>query len=214
MTTHDTDPVNERRMDSSADDRTDFDRTEGDRADLDRSDVERTDADRTDADREAGSLDSDEDRPGGLGADDADRATDRTADDTTRADTGVADNTVAGSMGTSSTDADDTTRGKQSVGGMDRGRDLSADEPLVPQQEAVDFKARWEVIQQGFVDDPRNAVTEADKLVDDVLKRLAASFDQQHQGLEKQWSDGEPSTEDLRSALQKYRAFFQRLLAL
>jgi hypothetical protein len=187
MTTHDTDPVNERRADTSADDRTDFDRTEGDRADLDRSDVDRTDADSTDADR----------------------ATDREDDDTTPTDTGVADSTVA-----RSTSADDTSPGGESVAGMDSGRDLSADEPLVPQQEAVDFKARWEVIQQGFVDDPRNAVTEADKLVDDVLKRLAASFDQQHQGLEKQWSDGEPSTEDLRSALQKYRAFFQRLLAL
>ncbi|TDO35242.1 hypothetical protein EV643_12348 [Kribbella sp. VKM Ac-2527] len=199
MTTHDTDPVNERRTDTSADDRTDFDSTEGDRADLDGSDVDRTDtdADNTDADRQAGGLDSDE----------------GTAD-ATRADTGVPDSTVAGSMGTSSTDADDTARGDQSVGGMDSGRDLSADEHLVPQQEAVDFKARWEVIQQGFVDDPRNSVTEADKLVDDVLKRLAASFDEQHQELEKQWSDGEPSTEDLRSALQKYRSFFQRLLTL
>jgi hypothetical protein len=78
----------------------------------------------------------------------------------------------------------------------------------------VDYRSRWEVIQQGFVDDPRNAVSEADNLVDDVLKRLSESFERQHQGLEKQWSDGEPSTEDLRSALQKYRAFFQRLLTL
>jgi len=87
-------------------------------------------------------------------------------------------------------------------------------ETLVPQEAAVDFRARWEVIQHGFVDDPRNAVTEADKLVDDLLKRLASTFDEQHRDLEKQWSDGEPSTEDLRSALQTYRAFFQRLLSL
>ena len=78
----------------------------------------------------------------------------------------------------------------------------------------VDFRARWEVIQQGFVDDPRKAVTEADNLVDDLLKRLSDTFERQHQDLEKQWSDGEPSTEDLRSALQRYRAFFQRLLTL
>ena len=57
-------------------------------------------------------------------------------------------------------------------------------------------------------------MTEADKLVDDVLKRLSESFERQHQDLEKQWSDGEPNTEDLRGALQKYRAFFPRLLAL
>ncbi|MFG1819472.1 hypothetical protein ACGFIF_37320 [Kribbella sp. NPDC049174] len=93
----------------------------------------------------------------------------------------------------------------------DRG---TATGPLVADDEAVDFRTRWEVIQQGFVDDPRQSVSEADKLVDDLLKRLSMTFEQQHQGLEKQWSDGEPSTEDLRAALQKYRAFFQRLLAL
>jgi hypothetical protein len=90
----------------------------------------------------------------------------------------------------------------------------AGDEPLVPTSEAVDFKARWDVVQQGFVDDPRTAVTDADKLVSDVLARLSATFDEQHRDLEGQWSDGEPSTEDLRSALQKYRAFFQRLLTI
>jgi hypothetical protein len=90
----------------------------------------------------------------------------------------------------------------------------STDGPLVAEDAAVDFRSRWEVIQQGFVDDPRQAVSEADKLVDDLLKRLSSTFDEQHQELERQWSDGEPSTEDLRAALQKYRAFFQRLLAL
>jgi hypothetical protein len=94
------------------------------------------------------------------------------------------------------------------------GRTTSADEPLVAADSAVDYRARWEVVQQGFVDDPRNAVSEADKLVDDVLEHLADGFDRQHQDLEQQWSDGEPSTEDLRSALQRYRAFFQRLLTL
>jgi len=46
-----------------------------------------------------------------------------------------------------------------------------------------------------------------------VLKHLADGFDRQRQDLEHQWSGGEPSTEDLRSALQRYRAFFQRLLS-
>jgi hypothetical protein len=92
--------------------------------------------------------------------------------------------------------------------------EVSPDDPLVPDDIAVDFKARWDVIQQGFVDDPRVSVTDADKLVSDVLERLSTTFDQQHQSLEGQWSDGEPSTEDLRGALQRYRAFFDRLLTL
>ncbi|WP_328325940.1 hypothetical protein OHA70_36820 [Kribbella sp. NBC_00382] len=90
----------------------------------------------------------------------------------------------------------------------------SADEPLVPTSEGVDFKARWDVIQQGFVDDPRSAVTDADKLVGDVLDRLSTTFDEQHRTLEGQWSNGEPDTEALRSALQRYRAFFERLLTI
>jgi len=78
----------------------------------------------------------------------------------------------------------------------------------------MDFRARWEAIQQGFVDDPKNSVSDADALVSDVLQRLSDSFDEQHDELEHQWSEGEPSTEDLRAALQRYRDFFQRLLAV
>lgn len=93
-------------------------------------------------------------------------------------------------------------------------REVSSEEPLVATSDAVDFKARWDVVQQGFVDDPRSAVTDADKLVGDVLDRLSNTFDEQHRTLEGQWSNGEPSTEDLRSALQRYRAFFERLLTI
>jgi hypothetical protein len=91
--------------------------------------------------------------------------------------------------------------------GTPAATEATTGEPLVAPAEAVDFKARWDVIQQGFVDDPRSAVTDADK-------RLSATFDEQHRTLEGQWSDGEPDTEALRSALQRYRAFFQRLLTI
>ncbi len=111
------------------------------------------------------------------------------------------------------TDAADDLGGRTTAD-EPNGRATASDEPLVAEDSAVDYRARWEVVQQGFVDDPRNAVSEADKLVDDVLKHLADGFDRQHQDLEQQWSNGEPSTEDLRSALQRYRAFFQRLLTL
>lgn len=86
--------------------------------------------------------------------------------------------------------------------------------PLVPEDVQMDFRSRWEAVQQGFVDDPRTAVTDADRLVGDVLQRLSTTFEEQHRDLERQWSDGEPSTEDLRGALQRYRTFFDRLLTL
>jgi hypothetical protein len=85
---------------------------------------------------------------------------------------------------------------------------------LVSPEAAMDFKARWEAIQQGFVDDPRSAVSDADTLVSDVLQQLSNGFDEQHRQLEGQWSDGEPDTEGLRSALQRYRDFFDRLLTI
>jgi hypothetical protein len=144
-------------------------------------------------------------------ATDRDLADDRLADDRGLADDRVADDRLAGDRV-----ADDRVADDQVADRTESGMTAvpSADEPLVAEESVVDYRARWEVIQQGFVDDPRKAVTEADTLVDDVLKNLSDSFERQHQGLEQQWSGGEPSTEDLRSALQRYRAFFQRLLTL
>jgi hypothetical protein len=90
----------------------------------------------------------------------------------------------------------------------------TAGDQLVPQEAVMDFRARWEAIQQGFVDDPRSAVTDADSLVSDVLDKLSTAFDEQHGRLEAQWNEGEPDTEELRSALQRYRDFFDRLLSI
>jgi hypothetical protein len=45
------------------------------------------------------------------------------------------------------------------------------------------------------------------------MQRLAEGFARERGSLEKQWESGETaSTEDLRMALQRYRAFFNRLL--
>jgi hypothetical protein len=47
-----------------------------------------------------------------------------------------------------------------------------------------------------------------------VMKRLAENFTAERSGLEKQWDRGDNvTTEDLRIALQRYRSFFDRLLA-
>ena len=78
----------------------------------------------------------------------------------------------------------------------------------------VDFRSRWQVIQQGFVDDPRSAVKDADSLVGHVLEELSATFEEQRLHLEGQWSDGEPDTEELRLTLRRYRDFFGFLLTI
>ncbi|MGP3980085.1 hypothetical protein [Streptomyces sp. KR80] len=81
-------------------------------------------------------------------------------------------------------------------------------------READEFHSRWQEIQSGFVDDPREAVHAADALVADVMQTLATSFAEHKQGLEEQWQRGEEvATEDLRVALRRYRSFFNRLLS-
>jgi hypothetical protein len=77
----------------------------------------------------------------------------------------------------------------------------------------ADTGDRWHRIQSEFVDDPRKSVAEAHELVSDLLKRVVDNFTQERGALERQWSEGERvSTEDLRVCLQRYRAFFSRLL--
>lgn len=84
--------------------------------------------------------------------------------------------------------------------------------PLLADTEG--FQSRWEEIQVRFVDEPRGAVEDADALVATIMQRLAEGFAQERERLEAQWGRGEDiSTEDLRVALQRYRSFFQRLLA-
>jgi hypothetical protein len=84
---------------------------------------------------------------------------------------------------------------------------------LLPSSDVGNLHARWTDIQAGFVDEPRESVEKVDALVAEVMKRVAQKFASERSTLEGQWSRGESvSTEDLRVALQHYRAFFERLL--
>ncbi len=87
--------------------------------------------------------------------------------------------------------------------------------PLFSEPEVNDFRSRWTNIQTAFVDEPRQAVEEADQLVASLMKKLAEGFANEREGLEHQWDrGGTVSTEDLRIALQRYRSFFDRLLKI
>jgi hypothetical protein len=94
------------------------------------------------------------------------------------------------------------------------------------------FVAEWRDDQARFVDDPAGAVTEADRLVQEVMKLRGypvADFDQRvedisvdHPHLVENYRAarelaarhrrGEASTEDLRKALVYYRGLFDELL--
>jgi len=75
------------------------------------------------------------------------------------------------------------------------------------------LRARWNEIQGRFVDEPRTAVQQADALVSEVVEKITQMFADEHGLLESQWKQGnDVSTEDLRIALQDYRAFFNHLV--
>jgi hypothetical protein len=101
------------------------------------------------------------------------------------------------------------TQGSRAAGESPNERALFADDEL------VGLRARWDTVQAGFVDDPKECVHKADGLVSDVVGRLADGFTETRSRLEDQWARGEEaSTEDLRLALRRYRDFFERLLAV
>ena len=86
---------------------------------------------------------------------------------------------------------------------------------LFSPDEATNLRGQWDSVQVGFVDEPRQAVEKADALVAGAMKRLAEMFAAERERLEKQWDRGDSvSTEELRVALRRYRAFFGRLLSV
>jgi hypothetical protein len=115
-------------------------------------------------------------------------------------------------------DRDLDDRGHEPTGGAGRdasatgGSDTGATPTLV--DGSGDLFERWQRVQAGFVDSPRESVHEAGGIVEDVLSRLSNTFDSERRRLDDAWDSGsEPSTEELRMALRRYREFFERLLA-
>ena len=85
---------------------------------------------------------------------------------------------------------------------------------LLDENRVEELRSRWTELQRRFVDDPEAIVAEADALVAEVMQELDARFGDVRASLEEQWGRGQdPSTEDLRVALQRYRSFFERLLS-
>jgi hypothetical protein len=80
---------------------------------------------------------------------------------------------------------------------------------------AGEFRSRWDAVQIGFVDDPKQAVRHADELVAQVMKSLAETFSGERARFEGEMEHADSaSTETMRVALRRYRSFFERLLSL
>jgi hypothetical protein len=110
-----------------------------------------------------------------------------------------------------------TAASSVSAAGAATTRATDEEVPLLSPDEAKGFRARWDAIQAGFVDEPRRAVEQADSLVAGVMKRLAEIFADERTKLEGQWdrdNSAATATENLRLALRRYRSFFGRLLSV
>src|SRR5215216_4125144 len=65
---------------------------------------------------------------------------------------------------------------------------------LMPVEMAQERRDHWMEIQTRFVDDPKDAVEQADELVAEVIQVVATRFAEQRKGLESQWQErGEAS---------------------
>ena len=103
----------------------------------------------------------------------------------------------------------------------------------LPAEERTSLLAQWEEVQARFVDHPRGAVTEADELVNSLMKalgypveggldqraadisvnypRLVASY-RSANAITHRAGRNEATTEELRTAMIHYRALFEELL--
>jgi len=103
----------------------------------------------------------------------------------------------------------------EAAAASEREEDVEDGGELFAPDERTELEQRWTEIQTRFVDEPRGAVEAANALVDDLMNRLMSSFSEERSCLEGQWDRGDDvTTEDLRTALQRYRSFFGRLLEL
>ena len=108
----------------------------------------------------------------------------------------------------------------EGVGQWDADRSMTfsvpdAEPESIPESPAASATAsestRWHEIQVMFVDDPRSAVELAAGLVDDSSQALVAFVKEQQDSLLAAWHGEDAGTEELRVALQHYRAFGTRL---
>jgi len=89
---------------------------------------------------------------------------------------------------------------------------------LLPQDECDKLELRLHQAVSGFVDGPREAVEEADHVVEEIAGRFAEAVTRRRRTLRTSWQDGEHTeathadTEQLRLALRDYRELAERLL--
>ncbi|MFF9085188.1 hypothetical protein ACF1BE_01940 [Streptomyces sp. NPDC014991] len=93
------------------------------------------------------------------------------------------------------------------------------DAPLLPHDEADRWERRMREVVSGFVDEPKAAVVEADRALEEIAARFTEAVTERRRTLRTSWEGGEDGgpgagtdTEQLRLALRDYRELAGRLL--
>ncbi|WP_406435491.1 hypothetical protein OHB00_16070 [Streptomyces sp. NBC_00631] len=91
-------------------------------------------------------------------------------------------------------------------------------EQLMPHEECGELERRLQQAVTGFVDEPRTAVEEADRAVEEISARFTDAVERRRRTLRGSWQSADAShpgsadTEQLRLALRDYRELADRLL--
>lgn len=118
---------------------------------------------------------------------------------------------AAGERPTGQRPAGEKAADRKSGGGITNGTD-----PLMPVSERDKLHDRLQQAVNGFVDGPRHAVEEADRVFEETVTRVTDSLSERHGSIRTAWKgqDHEAETEDMRVALRTYREVTERLLEL
>lgn len=105
--------------------------------------------------------------------------------------------------------------------------DATSTAPLLPHDERDKLELRLQQAVSNFVDRPRAAVEEADRVVEDIAGRFQEAMTERRRTLRRAWQareavgEAEPGvaatsgdTEQLRLALRDYRELAERLLRI
>ncbi|MEU0332917.1 hypothetical protein [Streptomyces sp. NPDC006193] len=108
--------------------------------------------------------------------------------------------------------------GTTGTGAHAPGTASSAD-PLLPHEEAERWERLMREVAAGFVDEPRKAVEEADRALEEIAVRFSEAVTRRRRALRGSWEDAGDDglgagsdTERLRLALRDYRELAGRLL--
>ena len=85
---------------------------------------------------------------------------------------------------------------------------------LWPADAANGLRERWREIQLRFLDDPQAAAVDADNLAGEAIEALSGTLSNLRSDLAGWRGEDGADTEVLRVAVQRYRQFLDRVLAL